>query len=76
MAHSLGSVSSIRHDGMKGELPEPRDMPTIAGVVFLGIVDGKHRCRPATKDEVLQLRPEPSGGILGLFASARIQGGQ
>jgi hypothetical protein len=59
-----------------GELPELRDIPTIAGVVFLGLVDGKHQCRPATKDEALQLRPEPLGGILGLFASARLQGGE
>jgi hypothetical protein len=64
--------------GMKGELPEPRNMPTIAGVVFLGLVDGKHQCRPATEDEIRQARPEPSGGILGLLAkaAARIQGGQ
>jgi hypothetical protein len=31
-------------------------MPTIGGVVFLGVVSGKHRCRPATEEELL--RPE------------------
>ncbi len=44
--------------GAKGELPEPGSMPTIAGVVFLGLIDGKHQCRPVTKDEI-RARPEP-----------------
>jgi hypothetical protein len=37
--------------------PRPLDrMPTIGGVVFLGTVGGKHKCRPATKEELQ--RPE------------------
>lgn len=37
--------------------PRPLDrMPTIGGVVFLGVVSGKHRCRPATEEELQ--RPE------------------
>jgi hypothetical protein len=35
--------------GMKGEFPEPWNIPMIAGGVFLGLVDGKHQCRPATE---------------------------
>ena len=64
--------------GMKGERSELDSVPTIAGVAFLGLIDGKHQCRPATEDEIRQARPEPSGGILGLLAktAARIQGGK
>lgn len=39
--------------------PDPRpldSMPTIGGVVFLGVVEGKHQCRPATEEELQ--RPE------------------
>ncbi|MBZ5723253.1 MAG: hypothetical protein LAO03_23190 [Acidobacteriia bacterium] len=60
--------------GMKGELSELDSIPTIAGVVFLGLIDGKHKCRPATEDELRQARPEPSGGILGLLAKAARRG--
>jgi hypothetical protein len=56
--------------GIKGELPEPQNMPTIAGVVFLGLVDGKHEYRPATETEIRQTRTESSGGILGPLAKA------
>jgi hypothetical protein len=59
--------------GMKGELPELDSIPTIAGVVFLGPIDGKHQCRPATEEELRQERPEPSGGILGLLAKAAVR---
>ena len=35
--------------------PRPLDrMPTIGGVVFFGIVDGKHKCRPASPKELQQ----------------------
>jgi hypothetical protein len=26
--------------------PKPEDIPTIPAIVFLGLVDGKHPCRP------------------------------
>jgi hypothetical protein len=38
--------------GMEGELPEADSMPTIAGVLFLGLIEGKHQCRPATEEEI------------------------
>ena len=40
--------------GIERELPEPENMPTIAAVVFLGLIDGTHQCRPATDDEIRQ----------------------
>jgi hypothetical protein len=37
--------------------PDPNPlgrMPSIPGVIFEGVVDGKHRCRPATNEELQQ----------------------
>jgi len=32
--------------------PPANTMPTIPAVTFMGVVDGKHRCRPATETEI------------------------
>lgn len=49
--------------GQRGELSKPEDMPTMAGVVFLGLIDGTHQCRPATVDEIWRAPLERSRSL-------------
>jgi hypothetical protein len=56
MAHRL-AVESDAHGAQEYAAPDQlARMPSILGVVLLGVIDGKHACRPAT-DEALR-RPE------------------
>ena len=50
--------------------PRPLDrMPTIGGVTFLGVVRGKHQCRPATEEELQ--RPETNELFRGILSEER-----
>jgi len=37
----------------------PSEMQRIPGVVFLGMIEGKHHCRPATEAEINQRSEKP-----------------
>jgi hypothetical protein len=61
--------------GPDAKLPEPKDMPTIAGVVFLDVLEGERRWRAATERELEEAWIEPTGGILGVLAKAAMRKG-
>ncbi len=51
-----------------GEVGPPvnlAEIPRVAAVVFLGVVNGKHRCRPATEDELQRAANPDAGGHCG-----------
>jgi hypothetical protein len=48
-------------------LPEPERTESAQAVTFLGVIDGQHRCRAATKSEAETPWPVPLGGLLGLL---------
>jgi hypothetical protein len=58
--------------GEVGPPINPAEIPRVAAVVFEGVVDGKHRCRPATAAEAQQETPidRQEGGIFGRLCKA------
>ena len=49
---------------MNGEpWPPISTMPTIRGVTFMGVVNGKHCCRPSTEAEIQSAANEPCGRL-------------
>lgn len=73
------AVWSLILDVLRYDVGERLDVDAVRGLIFLGVgsrkqcggfVEHQHRCRPATVEELQQIDPDPSGGILGLLRDA------
>ena len=49
---TLSHWSCVEAEANGGKHLPTKNAPTIPAVVFQGIIDGKHKCRPATADEI------------------------
>lgn len=49
---TLSHWSCVEAEANGGTYPPDKDTPTNPAVVFVGVIDGEHSCRPATADEI------------------------
>jgi len=50
--HTLSHWRCVEAEANDGNYLPTKDAPTIPAVVFLGLIDGEHKCRPATAGEI------------------------
>jgi hypothetical protein len=56
--HTLGDWRCVEREANDGNNLPAKDAPTIPAVVFLGLIDGEHKCRPATASEIQRQNTE------------------